>query len=144
MAEFTAPSGAKVVINVAPWKDAKFLKQAIEREIDMRAGLQPNVTADTFMASILKIDSSELVDKALWPCLIRCTRNDQKIVEETFDSAEARRDYYDIIGACIKENLNPLVESLFSKLSEAGVLTKQAANNPSIASTTTPSSSPVV
>lgn len=126
MTEFTAPSGAIVVINPAPWKDAKMLKKAIEKEISISDVSFDFLSASSFL-SMLKIDSSDGVDAALWPCLVRCTRNNEKIVESTFDSAEARADYYDIIIACIKENLSPLVESLFSKFAALGI-TKQASD----------------
>lgn len=115
--EFIAPSGAKVVINSAPWRDAKQLKKAIEREI-MVGGLN--------IPTILMVDSSDAVDAALWPCLARCLRNDQKIVEMTFDDLEARIDYYDIALECIKVNLGPLAERLRSKLQEFGLLKTQA------------------
>ncbi len=114
MTDFIAPSGARIVINFAPWKNAKMLKNAIERELARGKGYD--------LATALMVDSSEEVDAALWPCLIRCTRNDEKIVETTFDSAEARKDYYDIIEACVKENLRPLAESLISKLTALGIL----------------------
>lgn len=121
MAQFTAPSGAVIVINVAPWKNAKALKNAIEKEVAIGGNYN--------LSTALMVDSSEAVDAALWPCLIRCTRNDEKIVEETFNDPNARQDYYDIVEACVKENLRPLAESLISKLTALGILIplKQAA-----------------
>lgn len=139
--EFTAPSGAKVVINLAPWKDAKALKKALEREAAAAGSIIPQNMGDAAsVITLLKIDGSEAFDAALWPCLVRCTRNDVKIVEETFDTAEARKDYYDIVQHCLKENLGPLVESLFSKFAAlAPKKQAQAEGAPSSESTTTPS-----
>ncbi len=119
MLEFVAPSGATVVINPAPWKDAKALKKAIEREIAYGG-------EKTTLALVLGVDSSDAVDAALWPCLVRCTRDSMKIVESTFDDSAARTDYYDIVEACVKENLAPLAESLSSKLSSLGIIMKKA------------------
>ena len=116
--EFVAPSGANVTINVASWKDAKVLKKAIEREVAINGGLS--------LPTILMVDSSDAVDAAIWPCLIRCLYNGEKITENTFDKAEARKDYYDIVVACVKENLSPLAESLLLKLQEYGILAKKA------------------
>jgi hypothetical protein len=141
MPTITVPSGAKVVINLAPWKDAKNLKKALEREAAAAGNVPMNFMETSALLTLLKIDGSDAVDAALWPCLVRCTRNDVKIVEETFDEAEARKDYYDIIQACVKENLGPLVESLFSKF--AGLALKEQAKadeSQNSASTTTPSS----
>lgn len=120
MQNFTGKSGANIVINIAPWQDAKRLKMAVEIEAG-KAGIKINTESDvsTLVAAILKIDGSPEVDALLWPCLARCTRNDTKILESTFDDAEARRDYYEIISACMKENFAPLAESLFSVLPPA-------------------------
>lgn len=122
MTEFFAPSGAKIVITLAPWKDAKALKKAIEREAGA-AGSSLDLKADvlTLLTTVLKIDSSDAVDAALWPCLARCTRNDEKITENTFDDGEARKDYYEIVKACVEENLRPLGEGLFATLKSLGL-----------------------
>lgn len=127
MTELTGKSGANIVINAAPWKDAKELKRAIEQQVSLN-GI--DITKETDIASLLlRIDGSDLVENALWPCLIRCTRNDEKITMQTFDSLEARKDYYEIVIACVKENLSPLVESLF--LQFAGLLaTKNLGDSP--------------
>lgn len=119
MPSINVPSGARVVINTAPWKDAKILKQAVQREVALSA-------AGFGLETLFLVDSSEAVDIALQPCLIRCTYNDEKITDQTFDSLESRADYYDIRIACLKENLGPLWESLRLKLSELGLLRPQA------------------
>jgi hypothetical protein len=133
MSEFTAKSGAKVVINVAPWADAKRLKAAIEKEASA-SGIKFDLKADisTIVSTMLSIDSSPVVDAALWPCLARCTRADAKITEATFDKVDAREDYYEIMNACLLENFRPLFESLLSVLPEslATIFTKQAKTNP--------------
>jgi hypothetical protein len=125
--EFTAPSGAKVVINPAPWVAAKALKKAIGREV---IDIGTDAGTDAILSHVLKVDCSDEVDAALWPCLARCTRNEHKIIEATFDDLEARKDYYEIAFACAKENLSPLVESLFSKLLALGLIKKQAKESP--------------
>jgi hypothetical protein len=117
MLEFTAPSGAQVVINVADWADAKRLKKAIERELS-ESGLKIDLQADmsSLASALLRVDSSDAVDAALAPCLARCLRNGMKITDATFNDVEARKDYYEIVHKCIEENLRPLVESLLSLL----------------------------
>ena len=118
MTDLAVPSGAVVVINAAGWKEAKQLKKAIEREMA--------ITGSISLPTVLLVDSSDAVDAALAPCLARCLYNGEKIIEKTFDSTSARADYYDSVIACVKENLAPLAESLLSKLSEYGILKKQA------------------
>lgn len=121
--EFTSKSGAKIVIAVAPWKAAKELKRAIEAEA-ARNSLPKDFSLDDLsplFSIALKVDSCPEVDAALWPCLIRCTRNDVKITESTFDDQEARKDYYEIITACVRENFRPFVADLYFLLSALGM-----------------------
>jgi hypothetical protein len=108
-----AKSGAKIVINPAPFKDAKNLKNAIESE-SARSGVDIS-NLKNFGSLILLVDSSVAFNMAIAPCLLRCTRNDQKITDETFDAIEARQDYYEILVACVKENVGPLLDGLFSQ-----------------------------
>lgn len=124
MTEFTTKSGAAIVINPAPWVDAKELKKAIEASL-----IGSNINLDfgsseagSMMANLLlKIDSNPHVEIWLYKCLSRCLRNGQKIVEETFNDIVAREDYYEIVSACIKENFAPLIKNLFFMLSELQV-----------------------
>lgn len=120
MSEFIAPSGAKVVINVASFEEAMRLKKAIERAV----GSAPTFASPLQM--MLLVDSNDDVEKALWGCLARCLREGEKIIPATFDPPDARADYYEIGAACVKENLGPLLESLRSKLSEHGITIPQA------------------
>lgn len=134
MSEITTKSGAKVAINIARWEDAKKLKAAILREL-ADAGIKLDTEADiqTLLPAVLKVDSSEAVDTALWPCLIKCTRDSAKITSATFDSEEGRGDYYEIVWECIMVNLRPLVESLMSVLPASIRAQIAAANLPKTA-----------
>jgi hypothetical protein len=126
MSEFTAPSGAKVKINVAPFLDAEDLKDSILQEIarqgiDLRFNLAKGKDQDIDFGAIINaalvVASSKEVRKSLNKCLIRCTYDGEKIVPETtFEKTEARQDYHDIQLACLKANLSPFFESLVSKL----------------------------
>lgn len=117
--EFTTKTGKKVLIGLAPWPDAKKLKAAIEREV-ANAGIKIGADTDpgAFLSAALLVDSSEAVDSALVACLARCTYDGNRITEQTFESADARKDYYEIAHACMKENIGPLVEGLLSALPE--------------------------
>lgn len=117
--EFNAPSGAPVVINAASFEEALNLKDAMEREA-------ADSLSRGFLGMTLLVDSSPVVRAALWPCLARCLHNGQKITKETFNKREIRGDYYDIVEACIKENLGPLGESLRLKLLAYGIIQPQA------------------
>lgn len=129
MTEFTAPSGATIIINPAPWKDAKALKMAISREAAIRGMNFDNVDNSLFTL-FFQLQGSQDVDNALAACLVRCTRNNEKITDNTFDNVEARADYHEIVKSCLKENLSPLVASLFSEFKNLALLKKQEKNIP--------------
>lgn len=128
MVEFVAPSGARVIINAAPWVDAKNLKKAIQKEVNFDAA---GMNEKWIITQIFNVDGSESFDAAIWNCLKWCTYNDERITQATFDKKEARADYIEIMTVCVKENLGPLVESLSLKLLDLGILKKQAKNQES-------------
>lgn len=141
--EFIAPSGEPVKINVAAWKDAKALKAALELEIAAHGITDINsILDDGLISLIMKVDSSPAFDAALWPCLVRCLRGNNKIIESTFDDAKAREDYYQIVVACVQVNLRPLVLSLVSQLAVLGLLKNIIGKSQESASTTSAPSSP--
>lgn len=122
--EFKAPSGAKVVINPADFRDAMSLKSAIAKEIsiadfniDLNA-LSNEADVSELIKLFLSLDASENVYDKVFACLARCTRNGERITESTFDDVDAREDYYEIAFNCIKENLNPFLKGLRSRLSQ--------------------------
>lgn len=129
MVEITAPSGAKIVINPAPWKDAKELKKAVQRAVgNSEYGIDFENGVGSLIGLVMQVDGSDAVEEALWPCLARCLRNGEKITEQTFDDVEARKDYYDIVLECAKVNFGPLLEALATKL-PPGLLKAKAENS---------------
>ena len=136
MKEFKTPnSGNKVIINCAPLKNVLKLKEVLAKEvIKYSLGIKLKDTAepkgilnkevdllglvDFIKNVILSIDMSEEFEEAIFDCLAYCTyKSVYKIDRELFDNKsvpEAREDYYDIIVACIEENLRPFAKSLVS------------------------------
>lgn len=141
MQTFTTKSGASVTVAPAPYVDAKRMKKAIQRELGAGSHMLQGIKFDTakpfdmdaapLLGLLMQVDGSEGFDAALWPCLARCTRNGDKVIESTFDDPEARKDYYEIVIACVKENIGPLAAGLLSVL-PADMLTqkKQTENVP--------------
>lgn len=145
MLDFTAEnSGNRVVINTAPFRDVVALKNALLREfknyplgIKLVTVLNSKSTKDTikeildkeldftsiidFIKDVLiSSETSEDLTAQIFNCLKYCTYNTAyKIDYNLFDEVkEARADYYEIIFACIKENLSPFIKSLVSTLSK--------------------------
>lgn len=134
MKEFNATNtGNKVIINCAKTREVQRLKQVILNEIKKYPigvkliGEGPSVLTkeldftgvlDFIKNTLISIDTSEDFNEAIFNCLQYCTyKTVYKINEELFDNdevPEAREDYYEIIVACVEENLRPFVKSLIS------------------------------
>ena len=137
MKEFKATNtGNKVIINCAPTKDVLRLKEVILREMikhplglrlkesqgDIKELLDKEVdmlgVIEFIKNTILSIDTSQDFLDAVFECLKYCTyKSTYKIDMDLFDNKsvpEAREDYYELIAACIEENLRPFAKSLVS------------------------------
>lgn len=121
MAEFKTQGGVDVKINPAPFGEAIALKNAISKEISlskMDLDLASLSTGDIngLLPLFFQLDSSPAVNLALGQCLGRCTYNSEKITDKTFEAVSAREDYYEVVLACLKENIAPFFKGLLSKL----------------------------
>ncbi len=121
MAEFETQSGAQVKINAAPFAEAIALKNALSKEMadaKLELDLASLSTGDinSLLPLFFQIDSSPSVNIALAQCLSRCTYNSEKITEKTFEVVAAREDYYEVVLACLKENISPFFKGLLSRL----------------------------
>ena len=122
--EFTTENGAEIVINEADFISSLKLKNAVlkaikESGVDIaKIDLEKITIAslEPIIAIVLSADTSDDVQKAVFKCLLRCTYNKEKITEDTFKPTVARKDYYEIVIACLKENLSPFFESPILKL----------------------------
>ncbi len=124
MSEFITEAGKKVTINAAPFGAAISLKNAIQKAIlDQKINIAEIEFSEfkgegisTLINLFATVDSNPEVEKALFTCLERCAYDKQKIIRDTFEDLEARASYYEIVIACVKENLLPFYAPLFSKL----------------------------
>lgn len=137
MKQIDVTSGAKVMIGVAPFADAIALKNAIAKEV-AKAGIsldmdsQKDIDWSSIISAGLSVDASQEVNAIIFKCLGRCTYQGDRITPETFEPVEHRQDYYDIVIACVKENLTPFFKGLLSKLTEIKARAKagQAVKSP--------------
>ena len=120
MSEFTTNNGAAVVINPAPWECAVNLKNVFMKNLAEASLSMDNFSKDAdampLIQAVMKLDSNPEFNHVIWPCLVRCTRNGEKITAQTFEDVAARADYYAIIVACVKENITPFFAGLISGL----------------------------
>lgn len=111
------PSGAILEINLAPFADANALNKAVAKEllkikIDKDLELEdPNFIKDLVCTAI----SSDEIMGALWSCFKRCTYNNLKINQDSFESEEARGDYFNVCKEVLIGNLAPFGKSLLSQ-----------------------------
>lgn len=132
MKDFTTEIGKKrVIINTASLREVQNLKKVIfnefkkspigikliggpdslfDKEIDFTGII------DFIKNTLIGIETSPEFEEAIFACLKHCTYNNvYKIDEALFDNEtvpEARDDYYEIIYACIEENLRPFILGL--------------------------------
>jgi len=135
MKEFNATNtGNRVVINCASTRDVLRLKQVISKELIkhpiglkvQEGGGKDLLDKDIDLSGIIEfikntllaLDGSEEFNEVVFECLKYCTyKSTYKIDLELFDNKaipEAREDYYEIILACVEENLRPFLKSLVS------------------------------
>jgi len=111
------PSGAELLIVVAPFADSKALYQAMLREVksmkmDPNAEIDVNFFKEIFCAAL----SSKEIEECLWVCFKRCLINGtDKVTEEYFEKTENRDDYFAICFEVAKENVLPFTKSLYAQ-----------------------------
>lgn len=117
-------NGVEVKIFPAGIIEAMALKNAIQKEL-LKVGfdikkidLSKEINFDSIKNLFLTIDSSEEVQKAAFKCLEKCLYGHEKITMATFDDAEIREYYYDILIECIKVNISPFIKGLVSKFKQ--------------------------
>jgi hypothetical protein len=143
--EFVMPSGAKLHVTPAPFKDAQRLhnevlralkgsnlggldiekaKAAMAKASPESMGEVLGMVADVF----LSLGSSEPVQEAVFACGARATysfdgsdESRQKLQPGLFDDTKAgetaRADYYAIVKAVLEVNVGPFFKAAFSALS---------------------------
>ncbi len=113
MKEFKLNSGSVLKVGHTPFSVSKALYQAVLKELK---GLKVNSTDDLalFLKDFVCVGfSSQEIEKALVECFKRCTLNDLKIDDQTFEPDERREDYVPVCVEVVKENILPFMKSLF-------------------------------
>lgn len=120
MAELKTQSGATAQINVAPFEDALTLNNLVTpylATVGVVADSNANIKMEDLMKVMVTAATDAGIQAQMMKCMARCTYNGQKITQSTFETVEARGDYYEVALACVKENITPFVNGLFSQFS---------------------------
>lgn len=132
----TLPSGAMLEISMASFSEAENLLKVVSREletINIKLGSEGLTLKEIFSGGgknigeealntlkniIVRVISSENINSALTPCIMRGTYNGTKINGETFDQPETWGDYLIIRKEVLMYILSPFVKNLSSLLPE--------------------------
>lgn len=110
------PSKAVLKLQLSSFAVSKALWQSMMEEgrtlnLDMNAEIDGNLFKDIFCVAL----SSRKIESAVWKCLEKCTINDIRITEDTFEPEEFRDDYLTVMFEVAKENILPFTKSLYAK-----------------------------
>ncbi len=113
------PSGAELNITLGSFLESKALYQAILDEaknlkLDPKEEIGVNMMKDLFCAGF----SSKKIEDALWVCMKRCAYKGMRIDADTFESVEAREDYFSVCIEVAKENVLPFTKALTRQYSQ--------------------------
>ena len=117
--EVELPSGAKLVIQLAPWAESKALWQAMAaelRDVQMSSDMEITAWLKDVMCAVI---ASASVEAALEKCLRRCRYNDMRIDKDTFEPADRRSDYMKVCVEVAKDNVGPFMKNLFADFKQA-------------------------
>ncbi len=107
-------SGAELIIKPCSFKEGHALFKAVAREIEtVQIGTDK---ANVMKSVILKLVSSLLVEDLLWPCMSRCLYRGSKVLPESFEDMENRKDFLVVAQEVLMYNLGPFIGDLESKL----------------------------
>lgn len=132
MVELNLPSGKTAIINVSDFQDGvklqnRLIKEAAKegvKELDIKKFIQAfqngnllnaDIDLNAIILAVIGAATSDEVYEALWPCLKKSTYDKERITKATFDSEEARGDFYPIAIECCKVNILPFWKALLSK-----------------------------
>lgn len=118
MKEVTLPSGAVLIISVAPFAQSKELYQAcleegVKLKLDAETDIDVNFYKDLFCVGL----TSKKIESTLAVCMKRCLYQGLKIDDQTFEPIEARGDYLNACFEIAKENILPFTKSLYAQYS---------------------------
>jgi hypothetical protein len=114
--KFTLPSGKELEVTMGSFTESRYLYQAFLKDaknIDFDEDRDININ---FFKDLLCVAlSSKEIEEKLWVCMKRALYNKDKITLDTFESEEARGDYFHVCFYVVKVNILPFVKDLYAK-----------------------------
>lgn len=117
------PSGAMLVISVAPFAISRKLYQALLRELKgVNIKDEKEDTTVLFRQLFCIGFSSPEIEQCLEDCFKHCLYGGLKIDKDSFEPVENREDYPYVCMEVAKDNALPFVKGLFAELNRASEL----------------------
>ena len=133
--EFTLPSGAKLLVGLAPFVDAKRLHDKILRSLvgkgvgglDLKALRDINTAGSVVMDALMQVASDTDVENAIFECAKRSLYShdgndgtrikvDRILFDDPVAGEKARGDFYAICFKIMEVNLKPFLMAITSLL----------------------------
>jgi len=129
MKKVNLPSGAVLEIQLAPFGDANKLNKAIAKELKtLSLDSEMNLSDPVFLKDLVCTAlSSDGIESCLWACFKRCTYNNEKISQDTFEKEESRQDYFIVCREVLQEQIGPFVKSLLPMWKDGNPSSKKEA-----------------
>ena len=127
----TLKSGRVLILDVAPFKDARQLSKVVCRElsainIDLGTASFKGLSLDSDVGALLsnpgalstiknvfaQLLASDALEKAIFDCAIRCTLNDNKVTIDAFEAPNMRGDFLPVAWEVMRFNLAPFFANL--------------------------------
>ena len=113
------PSGAELVVGLAPFEDGNELFMAFTDELkSIKFDKDTELDIYFFKDLMLHGFSSKKIEAAMWKCMARTTYDKLKITKSTFEPEKARQDYVMVCVEVLRENLFPFVSGLYAQSRE--------------------------
>lgn len=121
--EVKMPSGAELVVSIAPFATAKKLYQALLRELkDLKITSEKEDTTILFRQLFCIGFSSPEIEACLEECFKHCLYRGLKMDKDSFEPVDCREDYPYVCMEVAKDNVLPFVKGLFAELNRVSEL----------------------
>lgn len=123
--KYILPSGAELEVTLLDFEPAFEISQAVTRfvgllDVDLKSlevekwKTVSDIDVNAIKRPLSQILSNSDLTKAANKCLVKCTYNNQRISEKTWNAPEARKDYFHAMFYALKDNIYPFFEGVFS------------------------------
>lgn len=117
MKEITLPSGAILKIGLAPFADSIELFQVLGEEMKkVEIHFTTEIDHELMKNLLCTAIASKPLEAAVWKCLAKCLYGGIRLTKDTFETEEARQDYFAVFYEVVVANVIPFTKNLSAGL----------------------------